>query len=61
MLLTIPEACEALKMGKTRLYSLITKQEIRAIKNGKKTLLEKSELERWVSSLPPYQSQNQHA
>lgn len=61
MLLTIPEACETLKLGRTRLYTLISSGEITARKVGKKTLIEKSELERWVSSLPSYQSQNQHA
>lgn len=58
MLLTITEACETLKLGRTRLYDLISKGEITARKAGKKTLIEKSELERWVSSLPSYQSQN---
>lgn len=58
MLLTITEACAQLNLGRTRLYSLISTGEIAARKAGKKTLIEKSELERWVSSLPSYQSQN---
>lgn len=54
MLLTIPEACQELKMGKTRLYALISAGKLKARKSGKKTLIEKSELERWINSLPAY-------
>lgn len=61
MLLTIPEACETLKLGRTKIYALIAKGEITARKAGKKTLIEKSELERWVSTLPAFQSQSHHA
>ncbi|AEP10755.1 helix-turn-helix domain-containing protein [Micavibrio aeruginosavorus] len=54
MLLTVPEACQTLKIGRTRLYEILANGEIKARKSGKKTLIEKSELERWVSTLPNY-------
>lgn len=60
MLLTIPETCEMLKLGRTRLYSLISQGDITARKIGKKTLIEKTELERWVASLPAYKAQKHH-
>ena len=59
MLLTITETCALLKIGRTRLYRLLSDNQINARKNGKKTLIEKSELERWISTLPAYTSQNQ--
>lgn len=57
MLLTIPEACQAMKIGRTRLYALINAGQINARKNGKRTLIEKSEIERWASTLPAYNAE----
>lgn len=57
MLLTIPEACQTLRIGRTRLYALLSAKEITARKIGKKTLIEKSEIERWVSTLPAYNAE----
>ena len=45
MLLTIPEACEALKMGK-----------IEAKKCGRRTLVSVASLDAYLASLPTYQA-----
>lgn len=58
MLLTINEACETLKIGRTKLYALIACGQIQARKIGRKTLVERSEIERWISTLPSYSSKN---
>lgn len=34
-LLTVEEACEALKIGKNALYKLLTTQELKAFRNGR--------------------------
>lgn len=34
-LLTVEEACEALKIGKNALYKLLTAQELKAFRNGR--------------------------
>lgn len=52
MLLTIQEACCTLKIGRSLLYRHIKNGSITARKVGRRTLIEKAELERWVSSLP---------
>lgn len=54
MLVTIPEACAAIKIGRTKFYQLLNSEKIRAVKIGKKTLIPISELEKFIDSLPVY-------
>lgn len=58
MLLTISETCTRLRIGRTTLYKLIGFGELRALKSGKKTLIEEDELNRWIASLPTYRPQS---
>ena len=46
------EACEALRIGRTKLYELIGKGDLRAVALGGKTLIPRVELETFIASLP---------
>lgn len=54
MLLTIPEACAAIRIGRTKFYQLLNSGEIKAVKIGKKTLIPIKELENFINKLPNY-------
>jgi len=58
------EACEALRIGRTKLYELLGSGALSAIALGGKTLIKRDELLRFVDSLPqiPLQrdSENNH-
>ena len=47
--LRIEDACRAIGLGKTRLYSLIKEGKIRPVKIGGRTLIPRTELERLVA------------
>lgn len=49
----IPEACERIGLGRSRLYDMIRRGEINAIKIGGRTLIPESELQRIVAEAPP--------
>ncbi len=53
-LLTIPEFCQAVNIGKTNCYRLINTNQIRAVKINKKTLISRKEMLRWIENLQPY-------
>ena len=50
---TIREACEALRIGPTKLSQLLGDQKLKAVALGGKTLILRSEIERFLSDLPP--------
>jgi excisionase family DNA binding protein len=50
--LTIPQACAAASTGRTVLYREISDGRLRAIKRGRRTLILRSDLHRWLESLP---------
>lgn len=56
-LLTILEFCQAVNCGRTRAYQLINSGHLIAVKNGKKTLIPRSEMLKWIQSLQPYSSE----
>jgi len=51
-LMTLVDACEYAHVGKTTAYSLIRDGKIVARKLGKKTLIERRSLDRFLNSLP---------
>lgn len=53
-LLTIPQLCKTLNIGTTYCYELIKNKRISAVKLGKKTLIKRSEMERFISELDQY-------
>jgi excisionase family DNA binding protein len=52
---TPAEACEALRVGRTKLYGLIGQQKLKAVALGGKTLIPRAEVERFLESLPSIQ------
>jgi len=55
---TPKEACEALHIGRTKLYELFAKRKIKAVALGGKTMIHRAEIERFLSDLPPIPLQN---
>jgi excisionase family DNA binding protein len=52
---TPAEACEALRVGRTKLYELIAEQKLKAVALGGKTLIPRTEIEQFLIALPPIQ------
>ncbi len=50
LLATIPEAYEALRIGRTKLYELITNGEIEVVQIGKSVRVTRKSLEKFVRS-----------
>ena len=49
---TINEACAAVRIDRTSIYEAIRTEELRAVKRGRRTLILKDDLVRWLKSLP---------
>jgi len=54
--LTIPDAVRATGLSRSALYEAMRRQEIVAIKAGRRTLIRFSDLEAYLASLPTYQA-----
>lgn len=52
--LTIPEACEATGLGRTKIYESISNGLLPAKKWGKRTVILKSDLEAFLSNLSDF-------
>lgn len=52
VLLTIEETCTALSLGRTTVHFLIKSGDIRAVRIGRRVLVPRDELERYVAALP---------
>ncbi len=53
MAYTIAEACAAAGIGRSSLYKAIRAGELRAIKCGRRTLVLRNDLYRWLGGMPP--------
>ncbi len=49
-LLTVDEACEALKMGKNALYALLTGKKLKAYKNGRVWRIPRLAIEEYIKT-----------
>lgn len=50
---SIPDACNALSIGRTRLYALIAEGQLEARQCGGRTLIPAESLRAFVAALPP--------
>ena len=57
---TPKEACEALRIGRTKLYELFATGELKAVALGGKTLIPRDALENFMESLPAIHTQRTH-
>lgn len=54
--LSISQVCRVANVGRTRVYELLRSGDLPARKLGKRTLVLKSDLEKWLASLPDARS-----
>jgi excisionase family DNA binding protein len=59
--LTVAEACEAARVGKTVLYQAIARGALIARKRGRKTLVLPEDLRVWIGKLPSIEPKHQRA
>ncbi len=55
-LLSIPEACEKLRIGKTRLYEILNAGQIKAVRMGKRTLIPVAAIDDFINGLEPFKT-----
>ncbi len=56
-LLNVPEACERLRIGKTRLYQILNAGQIKAVRIGKRTLIPVVSIEEFINGLQPFKEE----
>lgn len=56
-LLNVPEACERLRIGKTRLYQILNAGQIKAVRIGKRTLIPTVSIEEFINGLQPFKEE----
>ena len=49
---SVTESCVAAGIGRTHLYELIARGELRAVKVGRRTLILAADLDEWLQGLP---------
>jgi len=51
LLVSVPEAAQLLGIGRTKVWSLIYTRRLKAVRIGRRTLIPRAELERFVREL----------
>jgi excisionase family DNA binding protein len=51
VLLSIPEVCQAAKLGRSKIYDLIRAKELLVVKCGRRTLIRYSDFQAFVEGL----------
>jgi hypothetical protein len=54
--ISIRDFCDAYGVGRTRAYDLIAAGQLRAFKNGPRTMIDAESAEQWAASLPQFKS-----
>lgn len=53
-LLTIGDFCEATSLGRTHVYELLKRGEVKAIKIGRRTFIRREDMHNWLKTLDLY-------
>lgn len=53
-LMTIGDFCEATNLGRTHVYQLLKRGEVKAIKIGRRTFIRREDVQTWISGLSMY-------
>lgn len=53
-LLNITEACEKLRIGRTRLYQILNTGQIKAVRMGKRTFIPAVAIDEFINGLQPF-------
>ncbi len=53
-LLSVPEACEKLRIGRTRLYQILNAGQIKAVRMGKRTFIPAAAIEEFINGLESF-------
>lgn len=53
-LLSISDFCEATNLGRTHVYELLKRGEVRAIKIGRRTFIRREDTQAWIAGLVEY-------
>lgn len=53
-LLTIGDFCEVTNLGRTYVYELLKRGEVRAIKIGRRTFIRREDAQTWIAGLAEY-------
>ena len=56
---TVPEALQILRVGRTRFYELLNAGELSAVRLGRRTLVRADEIDRFIHTLEAYQPRSQ--
>ena len=56
-LLSIPEACEKLRIGRTRLYQILNAGQIKALRMGKRTFIPAAAVDEFINGLQPFKAE----
>lgn len=53
-LLTINDFAKVTNLGRTRIYELLKRGEVKAVKIGRRTLIRREDADAWIASLTSY-------
>ncbi len=53
-LLTINDFAKVTNLGRTRIYELLKRGEVKAVKIGRRTLIRREDADAWIASLANY-------
>lgn len=60
-LLSVRDFCKTAGIGRTKVYELLGKGDIKAVKIGRRTFLRRADVMEWVEGLRPYERHVGHA
>lgn len=56
LVLRVNDACRICSISRSELYRRIDSGDLEAVKVGRRTLVKKASVDKWIASLPPFNS-----